>query len=830
MVLSRHGALRGRARRAAGGRSAPALRLRPLQDTHPPPRPERRAGRRAPGLMHCELVIPGLFSAPAEARLPSLELLLARGRARSGESQPLERWLAEAFGLEDGPIAAGALTALAGNRDPGEERWVRADPVHLRLMRDRLILVPAAAFGVSREEAEALCETLNEHFAGRLDILPVQPQRWSARLQMELEVSASSPFDLAGRELQAPQPGDAVLNEAQMVLHEHPVNEAREARGEPAVNSLWLWGAGRVPLKTQSRWQSVAADDPLAVGLARVAGARQRGLPASAAAWLERLPQDGGHPLLARIFAARRIASADELRYEAASLLHPNLLKNAEHAAQLLADAIARHKRLLIVADYDADGATACAVGMRALRRFGANVEYLVPDRFKLGYGLSPELVDIASQSRPDVLITVDNGIASVEGVAHAKRLGIATLITDHHLPGAELPDAACIVNPNQPDCAFPSKALAGVGVMFYVMLALRSELRRRGALEEETNLGSLTDLVALGTIADVVPLDANNRNLVAQGLKRLRAGHGKPGIVQLLRAAGRAPGEASSFDLGFVAGPRLNAAGRLADMSLGIECLVTDDEARAANCAQELDRLNRERRKIEAAMLEQALDEVKKLAEEDRSTFFVPGWHEGVVGILASRLKDRLHRPVVCFARSAAGGLLKGSGRSLPGLHLRDCLDLVAKRAPGLIQRFGGHAQAAGLTIAEADYERFCAVFERTLEQLLPAEARLHTVETDGALEAAHCTLEVARLIEAQIWGQGFPQPLFCDTFAVESQRVVGERHLKLRLIKDGRRFEAMRFGALYPVADRLRAAYRLSVNEFNGLKNVQLNVEHIE
>src|SRR5437016_4972533 len=450
----------------------------------------------------------------------------------------------------------------------------------------------------------------------------------------------------------------------------------------------------------------------------------------------------GVHPLLARIFAARRIASADELRYEAASLLHPKLLKNAERAAQLLADAIAQQERLLIVADYDADGATACAVGVRALRRFGGNVEYLVPDRFKLGYGLSPELVDIASHRKPDVLITVDNGIASVEGVAHAKRLGIATLITDHHLPGAELPDAACIVNPNQADCAFPSKALAGVGVMFYVMLALRTELRTRGALREEPNLGSLTDLVALGTIADVVPLDANNRNLVAQGLKRLRAGHGKPGIVQLLRAAGRAPSEASSFDLGFVAGPRLNAAGRLADMSLGIECLLTDDEARAANCAQELDRLNRERRKIEAAMLE----------------------------------------------------------------------------------------QAAGLTIAEADYERFCAVFERTLEQLLPAEARLHTVETDGALEAAHCTLEVARLIEAQIWGQGFPQPLFCDTFAVESQRVVGERHLKLRLIKDGRRFEAMRFGALDPVADRVRAAYRLSVNEFNGLKNVQLNVEHIE
>jgi single-stranded-DNA-specific exonuclease len=543
------------------------------------------------------------------------------------------------------------------------------------------------------------------------------------------------------------------------------------------------------------------------------------------------LADAGVHPLLARIFAARRIASANELRYEPANLLNPNLLRNAGRAAEFLADAIGAQKRLLIVADYDADGATACALGVRALRMFGARVEYLVPDRFKLGYGLSPELVDIAAQTKPDILITVDNGIASVEGVAHANRLGMATLITDHHLPGTELPEAACIVNPNQAGCEFPSKALAGVGVMFYVMLALRAELRRRKAFREEPNLASLTDLVALGTIADVVPLDANNRNLVAQGLKRLRAGYGKPGIVQLLRAAGRAVGEASSFDLGFVVGPRINAAGRLADMSLGIECLVTDEEARAANCAQELDRLNRERRNIEAAMLEQAMMELKKMNESrNEVAFFSPDWHEGVVGILASRLKDRLHRPVICFARSAAGGLLKGSGRSLPGLHLRDCLDLVAKRAPGVILRFGGHAQAAGLTIVEADYERFCSVFESAVDELLPAEARLRTVETDGALEPAHCTLDVARMLEAQIWGQGFPQPLFCDTFVVESQRVVGERHLKLRLMKDGRRFDAMRFGALDPVAGQLRAAYRLSVNEFNGLKNVQLNVEHIE
>jgi single-stranded-DNA-specific exonuclease len=544
------------------------------------------------------------------------------------------------------------------------------------------------------------------------------------------------------------------------------------------------------------------------------------------------LMEAGVHPVLARIYAARRIRSAVELKYESAGLLPPRLLGNCEAAARLLADAIERKKRLLIVADYDADGATACAVGVRALRMFGATVDYLVPDRFKLGYGLSPELVELAAQRKPDLLITVDNGIASVEGVARANALGIATLITDHHLPGAELPAAACIVNPNQPSCGFPSKALAGVGVMFYVMLALRTELRQRGAFrEKEPNLGCLTDLVALGTVADVVPLDANNRNLVAQGLRRLRAGRGQPGIVALLRAAGRRPEEASAFDLGFVAGPRLNAAGRLADMSVGIECLITDDEARAANLAQQLDRLNAERRGIEAGMLEQALELLKNLPSGS-STFFDSGWHQGVVGILASRLKDRMHRPVICFARAdeSARPVLRGSGRSIAGLHLRDCLDLVAKRSPGLIARFGGHAMAAGLTIAEIDYPRFAEAFDAALEELLPPEARLRTVETDGALEHAHCTLEVARMLEGEIWGQGFPQPVFCDNFAVESQRVVGERHLKLRLVKDGRRYEAMRFGALDPLPSRVRAAYRLAVNEFNGLRNIQLTVEHFE
>jgi single-stranded-DNA-specific exonuclease len=540
----------------------------------------------------------------------------------------------------------------------------------------------------------------------------------------------------------------------------------------------------------------------------------------------------GVHPLLARIYAARRIRSSAELKYEAAGLLPPELLKNAAEAACLLADAIQTGKRLLIVADYDADGATACAVGIRALRAFGAHAEYLVPDRFKLGYGLSPELVELAALRRPDLLITVDNGIASVEGVARARQLGFATLITDHHLPGPELPAAACIVNPNQPGCAFPSKALAGVGVMFYVVLALRAELRRRNYFEKEPNLGALTDLVALGTVADVVPLDANNRNLVSQGLRRLRTGKGQPGVTALLRAAGRSPAEATSFDLGFIAGPRLNAAGRLADMSVGIECLIADDEARAMNLAQQLDRLNVERRAIEASMLEQALEHLKGVNLESGLTFFDHAWHQGVVGILAARLKDRVHRPVICFAPAEESGkpVLRGSGRSIPGLHLRDCLDLVAKRAPGLIVRFGGHAMAAGLTIREPDFDRFTLLFETTVEELLPAEARLRTVETDGALESAHCTLEVARMLEGEIWGQGFPQPLFCDNFGVESQRVVGERHLKLRLVKDGRHFEAMRFGALEPLPEKVRAAYRLAVSEFNGLRTIQLNVEHFE
>ncbi len=555
----------------------------------------------------------------------------------------------------------------------------------------------------------------------------------------------------------------------------------------------------------------------------------------------------GVHPVLARVYAGRRVHSVDELNDDTAKLFAPEALANAGRAATLLADAIAAKQRILIVADYDADGATACAVGIRALRSLGATVDYLVPDRFKLGYGLSPELVDLAAARAPDLLVTVDNGIASVEGVARANALGLATLITDHHLPGDQLPAATCIVNPNQPGCSFPSKSLAGVGVMFYVMLALRAELRARGAFRDaaEPNFGALTDLVALGTVADVVPLDANNRVLVAQGMKRLRAGRAKAGLNALLRVAGRSPAKASAFDLGFVLGPRLNAAGRLADMGIGIECLITDDEARAANYAQTLDALNRERRRIESAMLDEALGALETLLTTRETpgaaaVFFEAGWHQGVVGILAARLRERLHRPVVCFARADSGtegnvnpadpGLLRGSGRSIPGFHLRDCLDLVAKRAPGLILRFGGHAQAAGLTLREADLARFADLFERTAEELMPPGALAPIVETDGALDGAYLSLDVAQLIERQIWGQGFPQPMFCDTFTVQNQRVVGERHLKLKLVKDGRSYQAMRFGCLDPLPARARAAYRLSVNEFNGLQSVQLTVEHVE
>jgi single-stranded-DNA-specific exonuclease len=555
-----------------------------------------------------------------------------------------------------------------------------------------------------------------------------------------------------------------------------------------------------------------------------------RNAPATVAAGLLR---QGVHPVLARLLAARGVRDAGELAYGLDALLPPATLLHCERAAAFLADCIERGRPMVIVADYDCDGATACAVGLRALRAFGARVDYFVPDRAKTGYGLSPQVVELIAPLAPEVLVTVDNGIASVDGVAEAARRGILTVVTDHHLPGAELPAAECIVNPNQPGCGFASKSIAGVGVMFYVMLALRAELRRRGAFagRAEPNLGALLDLVALGTVADVVRLDANNRVLVSQGLKRIRAGRMHAGIAALFAVAGRDPGQASAFDLGFTLGPRLNAAGRMADMSVGIEALATDDMGRALNVARELDRLNRERRDVEAAMHAdaEALLASLDVAGSAALVLFDPAWHQGVVGILASRVKDRHHRPTIAFA-PAGSGELRGSGRSIPGLHLRDALDLVAKRAPGLIVRFGGHAAAAGLTLRAGALDEFRPAFEEAVRGMLDPALLARTTQTDGSLEVQHATLEVARLLDGQVWGQGFPQPVFADEFVVEAQRLVGERHLKLRLARDGRRFDAILFRHAEPLPARIRGAYRLGIDAWNGTAAVQLALEDWE
>ncbi len=547
----------------------------------------------------------------------------------------------------------------------------------------------------------------------------------------------------------------------------------------------------------------------------------------------EMLTQQGIHPLLARLYAARGVQDRSQIDYSLKALLAPETLSGAHDAAVMLADAIEADARLLIVADYDCDGATACAVGIRALRAMGAQVSYLVPNRFEYGYGLTPEIVDLAAHAEPDIIITVDNGIASVDGVARANELGISVLVTDHHLPGDELPAADVIVNPNQPGCTFPSKAIAGCGVMFYVMLALRAELRSRGAFagKDEPNLGNLLDLVALGTVADVVKLDHNNRVLVTQGMQRIRADRMVPGLRALFAAAAREPERANAFDLGFALGPRLNAAGRLSDMSLGIECLITDDFARAMSLAQQLDTMNRERREIEQGMQEEAEAQLAGIdvGESKSLALFHPDWHQGVIGIVASRIKERAHRPTIAFARGAEGEL-KGSGRSIPGLHLRDALDLVSKREPGLLIRFGGHAMAAGLTVREDDLERFRTQFEQAVTEMVEPSALTRTIETDGALEASLMNLNAAALMEAETWGQGFPQPVFSDCFEVRNQRLLKDKHLKLALVKDGTAFDAIWFNRAEPLPARVTAAYRLDINEYQGVRRVQLMVEHAE
>jgi single-stranded-DNA-specific exonuclease len=554
----------------------------------------------------------------------------------------------------------------------------------------------------------------------------------------------------------------------------------------------------------------------------------QRPFSANTAALLAR---SGIAPLLARIYAARGIADAAQLDTDIKHLLPFSLLKNAEKMAGLLADAIADKKKILIVADYDADGATACAVGMRGLEALGARVDFIVPNRFEYGYGLTPEIVQLAKQSDPDILLTVDNGIASVDGVAEAARLGMQVLVTDHHLPGDALPDALCIVNPNQSGCTFPSKNLAGVGVMFYVLMALRAEMRKRGAFADqaEPNLGNLLDLVALGTVADVVKLDDNNRILVQQGLQRIRAGRCCAGIQALLRVAHRPAAQASAYELGFIVGPRLNAAGRLEDMGLGIHCLLTDDVTEASEIATKLDALNHERRSIEADMQDSAMATLNTFdpADSYSLSLFNEDWHQGVIGILASRLKDKFHRPVIAFARSQSGEL-KGSGRSIAGLHLRDAIDLISKRQPHLILKFGGHAMAAGLSIREEHLNDFRLAFEAAAQDLLDTDALVKTISTDGSLNADEFSLNIARDLQRQVWGQGFPEPLFEGDFHVQTQRVVGEKHLKLKLSSPAGSIDAIRFFSADPAPDHIHAVYSLSVNEYNGKESLQLIVRH--
>lgn len=545
------------------------------------------------------------------------------------------------------------------------------------------------------------------------------------------------------------------------------------------------------------------------------------------------LISQGLSPEMAKIFAARGITERAQLDTSFTHLLPFDKLMNAKEMACMLADAIAAQKKLLVIADYDCDGATACAVALKGLRAFGARVDFIVPNRFEYGYGLTPEIVHLAAKGHPDILITVDNGIASVEGVAEANRLGMQVLVTDHHLPGDSLPDAACIVNPNQPGCTFPSKHLAGVGVMFYVLLALRAELRNRGQMTEDRGrmLLELLDLVALGTVADVVRLDQNNRILVRQGLQRIRAGRSGAGINALLQVAKKSPAKVTSLDLGFAIGPRLNAAGRLDDMSLGINGLLTCNATVATQIATQLDSLNRERRSIETDMQDSALIALESVDPHNNFSLvlFNESWHQGVIGILASRLKDKFHRPTIAFAQ-ASDTELKGSGRSIAGLHLRDALDLLSKRHPKLIRKFGGHAAAAGLSIAKSDFSEFSVAFEQVARELINSDDLLMRIETDGALDSAAMTLDAARQLDEQVWGQGFPAPQFDDTFIVQNQRIVGEKHLKLRLSKDGAVIEAMLFGQNEPLPERIHAIYSLSINEYNGNQSLQLIIRHWE
>ncbi len=557
------------------------------------------------------------------------------------------------------------------------------------------------------------------------------------------------------------------------------------------------------------------------------------------AAWA--LEQAGVHPLLAQLFAARGVTHRDELDDGLARLLPPEGLQGAQDAARLLADAIASNQRICIVADYDCDGATACAVAVRGLRLLGATqVAYLVPDRVVDGYGLTAPIAQRVHAQGADLLVTVDNGIASVEGVAQANALGLQVLVTDHHLPGPQLPQAAVIVNPNQPGCSFASKALAGVGVMFYVLLALRAELRARGAFDagQQPKLDTLLPIVALGTVADVVKLDANNRRLVAQGLRRVRAGLMPAGLAALFTAAGRNARAATSFDFGFALGPRINAAGRLSDMTLGIECLLTDDPVRAEELARTLDGINRERREIEGDMREQALALAQSLFDSEEEPppaicVFDPDFHEGVVGIVASRIKEQFHRPTFVFAASQAPGKeheLKGSGRSIPGFHLRDALDLVAKQHPGVLLRFGGHAMAAGCTVAEEHLDTFEQALAEIAAQWLDPATLQRRLETDGPLAPEYRRTDLVDTLQQHVWGQGFAPPVFSEEVDIVSQRLVGVKPMALKIRHQGQHVDGIWFGRTEPLPARVKLAFRLDADEWQGQRRVRFLVEGAE
>ena len=558
----------------------------------------------------------------------------------------------------------------------------------------------------------------------------------------------------------------------------------------------------------------------------------------------ETLPFLGEMPtLLTRLYAARGVQSQAELDKSLARLIPYQQLKGIDAAVDLLVVALEQRQRILIVGDFDADGATASTVGLLGLRLLGAaHVDYLVPNRFEYGYGLTPEIVEVALTRKPQLLITVDNGISSVEGVAAAKKAGLSVLVTDHHLPGNELPAADAIVNPNQPGCEFASKALAGVGVIFYVLIALRARLNSLGWYQNSKapNIAELLDLVALGSVADVVPLDANNRILVHQGLERIRAGRARPGLKAILEVAKRDHSRITSTDLGFILGPRLNAAGRLDDMSLGIECLLTDDANAAREMAVQLDEMNQDRKSIEQGMQREALAQLKELPVDSMPfglCLFDPEWHQGVIGILASRLKERYFRPTFAFA-DAGDGLLKGSGRSVPGFHIRDALSVVAAQHPDLIAKYGGHAMAAGLTLPAANFEVFSQAFDEEVRRQLNQEDLTGRLLSDGSLAVEEFHLELARALRnAGPWGQHFPEPLFHGVFQLVEQRIVGERHLKVVLktecgtVKlDGIAFGIDREVWPNPTIRWVELAYKLDLNEFRGNETVQLMIAHIE